>query len=87
MDKDRNNKSIDDNSKNEQLEQFRVQNTGKPLTTNQSKKLSNDADQLKAGIRGPTLRQDFEYFEKMTHFLHEEVPERGCTCKRLWGPW
>lgn len=64
------------NNKNEQLNQFRVQNTGKPLTTNQSKKLSNDEDQLKAGIRGPSLRQDYEYFEKMTHFLHEEVPER-----------
>ena len=67
---------IDGTSKNEQLEQFRVKNTGKPMTTNAGLKKSNDADQLKAGIRGPTLRQDFEYFEKMTHFLREEVPER-----------
>ncbi|ARF18045.1 catalase [Sporosarcina ureae] len=71
-----NGKKEKQNRKNEQLERFRIQNTGKPLTTNQAKKLSNDEDQLKAGVRGPTLRQDYEYFEKMTHFLHEEVPER-----------
>lgn len=78
MDRDqsRNNKSFDENSKNEQLEQFRIQNTGKPLTTNQSRKISNDEDQLKAGVRGPSLRQDFEFFEKMTHFVHEPIPER-----------
>ncbi|EGQ25196.1 catalase HPII [Sporosarcina newyorkensis 2681] len=64
------------NLKNEQLDEFRVQNTGKPLTTNQSKKLSNDQEQLKAGDRGPSLRQDFEFFEKMTHFVHEPIPER-----------
>lgn len=69
-------KVVDGNSKNEQLEEFRVQNTGKPLTTNQSRKISNDEDQLKAGIRGPTLRQDYDFFEKMTHFVHEPIPER-----------
>ncbi len=72
----RNKKHIDENSKNEQLEQFRIQNTGKPLTTNQSKKLSNDSEQLKAGVRGPSLRQDYEFLEKMTHFVHEPIPER-----------
>lgn len=71
-----NNKKVNENSKNEQLEQFRIQNTGNPLTTNQSKKLSNDEDQLKAGVRGPSLRQDYEFFEKMTHFVHEPIPER-----------
>lgn len=80
MDKDRStsnyNKPFNANSKNEQLEQFRIQNTGKPLTTNQSKKLSNDSEQLKAGVRGPSLRQDYEFFEKLTHFVHEPIPER-----------
>lgn len=71
-----NNNRNDGNSKNEQLEEFRVKNAGKPLTSLQSKKLSNDSEQLKAGPRGPSLRQDYEYFEKMTHFLHEEIPER-----------
>lgn len=66
----------DSNSKQEQLDQFRVKNKGKPLTTNQGKKLANDEEQLKAGVRGPALRQDYEFFEKMTHFAHEETPER-----------
>ncbi|WJY26694.1 catalase [Sporosarcina trichiuri] len=64
------------NRKLEQLEEFRIQNTGNPLTTNQSLKRSNDEDQLKAGVRGPTLRQDYEFFEKMTHFVKEPIPER-----------
>jgi len=76
MDKERDKKRVDGNSKNEQLEQFRVQNTGKPMTTNQSLKKSNDEEQLKAGVRGPSLREDFEFFEKMTHFVKERIPER-----------
>ena len=71
-----NQKPVNENRKQEQLDQYRVSNRGKPLTTNERKKISNDQDQLKAGIRGPTLRQDFEYFEKMTHFVKEEQPER-----------
>ncbi|BAQ11571.1 catalase related subgroup domain-containing [Bacillus sp. OxB-1] len=77
----KNNKKVNENSKNEQLERFRIQNTGNPLTTNQSKKLSNDEDQLKAGVRGPSLRQDYEFFEKMTHFVHEPIPEREVHAK------
>jgi len=80
MDKDnsssRNKKSISENAKQEQLDQYRVQNTGKPMTTQEGKKRSQDQDQLKAGVRGPTLRQDYEFFEKMSHFVHEEIPER-----------
>ncbi|MGN7476518.1 catalase [Solibacillus silvestris] len=68
--------SVNSNAKQEQLDQFRVQNTGKPLTTNQGRKISNDRDMLKAGERGPTLHQDWHYFEKMTHFVNEEIPER-----------
>lgn len=65
-----------ENIKNEQLDQYRVTNTGKPLTTNQGKKIANDKDQLRAGVRGPSLRQDYEFFEKMTRFGQEEIPER-----------
>ncbi len=72
---DEHNESVT-NRKLEQLEEFRIQNTGNPLTTNQSLKRSNDEDQLKAGIRGPSLRQDYEFFEKMTHFVREPIPER-----------
>lgn len=72
----RNQKPISQNAKQEQLDQYRVQNAGKPMTTQEGKKKSQDQDQLKAGIRGPTLRQDYEFFEKMSHFVHEEIPER-----------
>src|SRR5699024_3425027 len=73
---DINHKPASQNAKQKQLDQYRIQNTGKPMTTNEGKKISQDQDQLKAGIRGPTLRQDYEYFEKMTHFVKEEEPER-----------
>lgn len=72
----RNQKPVEKNLKNEQLDQFRVQNTGKPMTTNQGRKISDDEDQLKAGERGPSLRQDWHYFEKMTHFVRERIPPR-----------
>ncbi|RLL41318.1 catalase [Oceanobacillus piezotolerans] len=72
----RNQKPINPDVKQEQLDQYRVQNSGKPMTTQEGKKRSQDQDQLKAGVRGPTLRQDYEFFEKMSHFVHEEIPER-----------
>lgn len=62
--------------KDEQLEQFRVSNYNKKMTTNQSVKIANDEDSLKAGVRGPTLLEDFHLREKITHFDHERIPER-----------
>ena len=64
------------NAKDQQLEQFRVDNDGKEMTTNQGLKISNDEDSLKAGVRGPTLLEDFHFREKITHFDHEQIPER-----------
>ncbi|MCF3943403.1 catalase [Oceanobacillus alkalisoli] len=72
----RNQSSNTENEKNEQLNEFRVKNTGKPMTTNQSLKVSNDEEILTAGERGPGLLEDFHYFEKMTHFVKERIPER-----------
>ena len=46
------------------------------MTTNQAVKVSNDEESLKAGIRGPTLMEDFHFREKVTHFDHERIPER-----------
>jgi len=71
-----NNRHLGQNSKQEQLNHYRRENTGKPMTTNQGRKISNDSDILSAGERGPTLHQDVHYFEKMTHFVQEEEPER-----------
>ncbi|MRX71202.1 catalase [Bacillus lacus] len=69
-------KPVNENSKNEQLEQYRTDDTGKHLTTNQGVKVSEDEFSLKAGVRGPTLMEDFHFREKMTHFDHERIPER-----------
>ncbi|MBD5633486.1 MAG: catalase [Candidatus Eremiobacteraeota bacterium] len=58
------------------LEPFRASPAGKPLTSNQGLKISDDQNQLRASDRGPTLMEDFIYREKMTHFDHERIPER-----------
>ncbi|MCA0970466.1 catalase [Halobacillus litoralis] len=64
------------NRKDEQLEQYRTDDSGKHTTTNQGLKVSEDEFSLKAGERGPTLMEDFHFREKMTHFDHERIPER-----------
>ncbi|MDN4072449.1 catalase [Fictibacillus terranigra] len=65
-----------ENKKEKQLQAFRVNNKGKKLTTNQGLRVSEDEHSLKAGVRGPTLLEDFHFREKMTHFDHERIPER-----------
>lgn len=65
-----------ENKKHEQLEQFRVDDANKKLTTNQGLKMSEDELSLTAGERGPTLMEDFHFREKITHFDHERIPER-----------
>jgi catalase len=46
------------------------------LTTNQGLRINDDQNSLKAGVRGPSLLEDFHFREKMTHFDHERIPER-----------
>jgi catalase len=46
------------------------------LTTAQGQRLSHTDDSLKAGVRGPTLMDDFHLREKIMHFDHERIPER-----------
>ncbi|MCM3176975.1 catalase [Cytobacillus horneckiae] len=76
MNKKEQQQTINENSKNKQLEDYRVDNRGKKMTTNQGLKISEDEHSLKAGERGPTLMEDFHFREKMTHFDHERIPER-----------
>ncbi|MBO1005705.1 catalase [Pseudogracilibacillus auburnensis] len=64
------------NKKDAQLDQFRVNDQDKDMTTNQGLKVSEDEFSLKAGERGPTLMEDFHFREKITHFDHERIPER-----------
>ncbi|MCM3124681.1 MULTISPECIES: catalase [unclassified Mesobacillus] len=71
-----NHQSMNKNSKDQQLEQFRSGHDGEALTTNQGLRVSEDEHSLKAGERGPTLMEDFHFREKMTHFDHERIPER-----------
>ncbi len=58
------------------LDRVRVDNTGRVLTTNQGVQVGDNQNSLKAGLRGPTLLEDFILREKITHFDHERIPER-----------
>jgi len=58
------------------LDRVRVDNTGRALTSNQGVLVGDNQNSLKAGLRGPTLLEDFLLREKITHFDHERIPER-----------
>lgn len=75
MDKEKKNNE-NSNEKMDELKKNYVDDSGTDLTTNKGVKMSNDNFTLKAGQRGPSLMQDFHYFEKMQHFSRERIPER-----------
>jgi catalase len=54
----------------------RVNDAGQMLTTNQGVAIADNQNSLKAGLRGPTLLEDFILRDKITHFDHERIPER-----------
>jgi len=54
----------------------RTDSSGRVLTTNQGVPVADNQNSLKAGLRGPTLMEDFILREKITHFDHERIPER-----------
>ena len=58
------------------LDRVRADATGQTLTTNQGVAIADNQNSLKAGLRGPTLLEDFILREKITHFDHERIPER-----------
>ena len=58
------------------LDRVRVDSTDRALTTNQGVPIADNQNSLKAGLRGPTLLEDFILREKITHFDHERIPER-----------
>ena len=58
------------------LDRVRVDSSGQMLTTNQGVPIGDNQNSLKAGLRGPTLLEDFILREKITHFDHERIPER-----------
>lgn len=64
------------NPTNDPLDRVRVDSSGATLTTNQGVAISDNQNSLKAGLRGPSLLEDFVLREKLTHFDHERIPER-----------
>lgn len=62
--------------KKTQLESFTA-GSAPVLTTNQGLQIPDNHNSLKAGVRGPTLLEDFILREKITHFDHERIPERA----------
>jgi catalase len=65
-----------DNPNNGPLDRVRTDAGGRGLTTNQGVPVADNQNSLKAGLRGPTLMEDFILREKITHFDHERIPER-----------
>ncbi len=64
------------NAGNDSLDRVRVDSSDQALTTNQGVPVADNQNSLKAGLRGPTLIEDFILREKITHFDHERIPER-----------
>ena len=58
------------------LDRVRVDSAGQVITTNQGVAVADNQNSLKAGLRGPSLLEDFILREKITHFDHERIPER-----------
>jgi catalase len=58
------------------LDAVRSDAAGRSLTTNQGVSVGDNQNSLKAGLRGPSLLEDFILREKITHFDHERIPER-----------
>jgi catalase len=58
------------------LDRVRVDSSDRAITTNQGVPVADNQNSLKAGLRGPTLLEDFVLREKITHFDHERIPER-----------
>jgi len=64
------------NAKIEQLAASTAELPLPHLSTNQGTRIADNHNSLKAGVRGPTLLEDFILREKITHFDHERIPER-----------
>jgi catalase len=58
------------------LDRVRADASGQRITTNHGVPVADNQNSLKAGLRGPTLLEDFILREKITHFDHERIPER-----------
>jgi len=64
------------NNTNAPLDRVRADSSERVMTTNQGVPIADNQNSLRAGLRGPTLMEDFILREKITHFDHERIPER-----------
>ncbi len=55
---------LNDSAKNRDLDQYRV-GAGEDLTTPPGVRVSDTDNSLKVGSRGPSLREDFHFQEKV----------------------
>jgi catalase len=67
--------NINERSKDEDLAKATV-DPARELTDDIGHRISDDQNSLRAGVRGPTLMEDFHFREKIMHFDHERIPER-----------
>lgn len=51
-------------------------NKGAVITSNQGVPIVDNQNSLRAGVRGPSLLEDFHLVEKLSHFDRERIPER-----------
>lgn len=65
-----------ENAKTKDLSQFHIETDGMAMTTDQGIAVEHTEDSLRAGLRGPTLMDDFHLREKIMRFDHERIPER-----------
>ncbi|KAK2954650.1 putative Catalase HPII [Blattamonas nauphoetae] len=70
------NSSVQATEKSKQLDHFRVENAGQPLTTSHGVKIANNQQTLRVGETGPALMEDFHAIEKLAAFDRERIPER-----------
>lgn len=58
------------------LAQYEINDSDTYMTTDVGGPIE-DQESLSVGERGPTLLEDFIFRQKIQHFDHERVPERG----------
>ena len=73
------------NPGNESLDRVRVDSSGQMLTTNMGIAVSDNQNSLKAGLRGPTLLEDFVLREKDHPLRPRAHPRAHRPCARLGG--
>lgn len=78
MDNKKNLSTANVNTKAEQMMDLHEVNTGvgKQMTSDSGYKISNDQRTLRAGLRGPLLLRDSNFYRKQSRFNRERIPEK-----------